>query len=565
MGTTTQKLQKVLTSKNAIKTAIKNKTGVAPGDKMSTYPSNINNLTIKTDAPMRVIGNGYYFQGNNIEWEAYPLSTIQADQACMFQNDESITYLNLGAYLKDVKPTYLNSMFENGYISSFDFGNVDLSQIKDGRFQSMFLNSQLTEVNFITNENKAPLDANYEYMFSGAYLDSFSMENLDFGDANMQYFLNYNNNMTTLNFKNITFGSNIDYGFPTLDNMFSDCHSLTSVNFDNVHIYNATAKKMFYNCKTLTTLDFSKCYFSAKPGLKINVDSMFSSCVKLTSLTILDNLNNFSFADNANPFNGIKTSGTFYYDPYWYTEDSPVEDTKFYKSLPSTWKKVALTYTITKNKSLSIAPVADQIVNQFATTVDIVYQLNTDGKISSRVITDRVIQDVAQASCTKNTTGKDRTVTLSYTKNGLTAKTTVVQKYLTSTFDLNGSSWKKSTSALVTGTYKYECYGGGEEINNLDETMYVTIPVGINSIQFDCYSDTEASDYMYIEDITYYKGYALEVSGENYHTSVVISFEDYFGEEWDKTQPIDFSIRYTKDGSVTEGTDKVYFGLTLLS
>ena len=49
MGTTAQKLQKVLTSKNAIKTAIKNKTGVDPGDKMSTYATKINDLEIQTE------------------------------------------------------------------------------------------------------------------------------------------------------------------------------------------------------------------------------------------------------------------------------------------------------------------------------------------------------------------------------------------------------------------------------------------------------------------------------------------------------------------------------------
>ena len=564
MGTTTQKLQKVLTSKNAIKTAIKNKTGVDPGDKMSTYASKINNLTIKTDAPMRVTSNGYYFQGNDMEWEAYPLSTIQADQSDMFSGDECITYLNLGGYLKGVKPTRLDGMFASSYIYSFDFGNVDLSQIGYKGFQNMFCDSQLTEVNFITNENKAPIDSNYEYMFQGTYLDSFSMENLDFGDANMQYFLYYNIYMTTLNFKNITFGSNTESYFPTLDCMFKDCHTLTSVNFDNVHIYNATAKEMFYNCKTLTTLDFSKCYFSVTPDSTIDVDSMFSSCSKLTSLTILDNLNNFSFADANKPFDSIKTNGNFYYDPYWYTEDSPVEDTKFYQSLPSTWKKVALTYNITKNKSLSIAPVAEQIVNQFATTVDIVYQLNTDGKISSRVITDRIMSGVAQVSCTKNTTGKDRTVTLSYTKNGLTAKTTVVQKYLTPTFDIDDSSWKTSTSTLVTGTYKYECYGGGEDVDSVAYYMYVTIPAGINGIKFDVHTDCEYADFLQILEYDYTRSDVIYESGES-HTSAEIYFDDLIGDEWDRTQPMTFEISYHKDGSVTEGADTVYFGLTFIS
>lgn len=556
MGTTTQKLQKVLDSKNAIRTAIQKKIGIDPGDTLSTYATVINNLSIKSAAPMKLNSSGEAFYSNDMSWEAYPLTVPQANQSSAFEDDKCVTYLNLGLYLKDVNPTHLNNMFTNAAITSFDFGNVNLAYIQDG-FRAMFANSSLDQVTFFTRSNNVKKNMPYSHMFANAYLTDLVIEDLDLGCAEMENFA-AQNLLTRVTLKDLTFEDTTGKGMNG-KLMFSENTKLTSVTLDNVHVYNGDLTGMFLECTSLVTVDFSKFYFHPY----CLIDEMFYGCTKLASVTILDDL--YNIACTSNVFYNIKTRGTFYYDPYYYNEEKRFEDTDIYLQIPSTWTKTPLIYGISKNKSLSISVAPDTIINQYTTSVDVIYNLNTDGTIGNRTITDRILSDTVKVSCTQNTTGKDRTITLSYTKNGLTAETTVVQKYLTPTFDLSGSSWKKSTSTLVTGTYKYECYGGGDEINNLDEAMYVTIPAGINSIQFDCYSDTEGPDYMYIEDNTYYKGYALGISGENHHTSVVISFKKYFGEEWDKTQPIDFSIRYTKDSSVAEGTDKVYFGLTLLS
>ena len=68
-----------------------------------------------------------------------------------------------------------------------------------------------------------------------------------------------------------------------MDNMFSDCSSLTSLylsNFDTSKVTNMYA--MFDNCSSLTSLDLSN-FNTSKVK---NMDSMFRNCSSLTSLDL---------------------------------------------------------------------------------------------------------------------------------------------------------------------------------------------------------------------------------------------------------------------------------------
>lgn len=549
MGTTAQKLQKVLDSKNAIRTAIQKKIGIDPGDTLSTYATIINNLSIKSAAPMKLNGSGDVFYGNDMSWEAYPLTVPSANQSGAFEDDKCVTYLNLGLYFKGVNPTHLNNMFTNAAITSFDFGNVNLAYIQDG-FRAMFENSSLDQVTFFTRSNNVKKNMSYSHMFANAYLTDLVIEDLDLGCAEMENFA-AQNLLTRVTLKDLTFEDTTGKGMNG-KHMFSENTKLTSVTLDNVHVYNGDLTGMFLACTSLVTVDFSKFYFHPY----CLIDEMFYGCTKLTSVTILDDL--YNIACTSNVFYNIKTRGTFYYDPYYYNEEKPFENTDIYSQIPSTWTKTPLTYGISKNKSLSISVAPDTIINQYTTSVDVIYNLNTDGTIGNRTITDRILSDAVKVSCTQNTTGKDRTITLSYTKNGLTAKTTATQKYIKPIVDL--SDWSVSTSSLVAGEYKYQCYGNEED--NITYYMYFTVPPGIKQMKINYNVDTEAADFL---EVTSDCGDIILNESGGSNGSQIVDLAALREQSYAPDQNIEFTIIYVKDSSVSEGSDTVYVGVQFLA
>lgn len=564
MGTTTQKLQKVLTSKNAIKAAIKNKTGVDPGDKMSTYVTEINNLEVKTPASFKIFGGTV--QGTYISLpenlEVYVTSKPANDQSTRFLNDEQISYMNLKNYMQDVIPTNLSNMFDYSYINEFEFGDIDLSQVVD--CSGMFVNSQLEKVTFPNNFafGKSTTSLNnggLHEMFYSTYLSTVDLQNENFNTDACRMFCGCD--LTDVTIKNVNFSMKSDQKLNdrTYDHreMFNGNTKLKNIVMDNVCFSNAALDSFFKQCTTLTTVDLSTCDLRWS-----DLSNMFHSCTKLTSVTILDDISTFS--DVTDMFKNITTTGKFYYDPYYVT-DEDVTNTAIYKILPSKWTMVPIEYTISAYKSLSISIPSDVIITQYVENVDVDYRLITDGNVGKRQITDRALSGTAtSASFGKNTTGKDRTVTVSYTMHGLTATVNVTQKYVKPTITVDGN-WQMSTSSKVTGEYKYECYGGGEEEHDSVHYLYVTIPPGINVIKFDCYTDAEGADYLYVSETSYTMEDVVYMSGVDYSETYECDLKELIGEDWDRTEPVSFDIRYEKDVSVAEGTDTVYVGLTFVS
>ena len=88
------------------------------------------------------------------------------------------------------------------------------------------------------------------------------------------------------NLQTITFGNNFDTSnVTTMQSMFSNCSSLTTLDVSNFDTSNVTNMYMiFTNCNSLTELDVSKW----DTGNVTNMNSMFSGCSSLTTLDVSD-------------------------------------------------------------------------------------------------------------------------------------------------------------------------------------------------------------------------------------------------------------------------------------
>ena len=87
-----------------------------------------------------------------------------------------------------------------------------------------------------------------------------------------------------------------DSGVTDMDNMFSYCENLTTLdvsNFDTSKVTNMN--RMFDNCTNLTTLDVS----NFNTSKVTNMNAMFKSCMKLTTL----DLSNFNTINVTNMYN----------------------------------------------------------------------------------------------------------------------------------------------------------------------------------------------------------------------------------------------------------------------
>lgn len=114
------------------------------------------------------------------------------------------------------------------------------------------------------------------------------------------------------------------------DKMFSQCTYLSYIDlsdFDTLEV--ASMEQMFYYDSRLTSLDFS---FSDLKKVS-NLDQAFQHCLKLTELKILSDMPNVS--STYYTFNGVETSGTFYYNKNY-------DYSRIISALPSTWTSEAV-------------------------------------------------------------------------------------------------------------------------------------------------------------------------------------------------------------------------------
>lgn len=122
------------------------------------------------------------------------------------------------------------------------------------------------------NANSSWMFASFSYSTGGGYHSEFT--SIDFGDD--------------FNTSNVT----------SMYQMFSSCHSLTSLNLSNFNTSNVTnMQDVFYNCTSLISLNLS----NFNTANVTNMRSMFEGCSSLTSLN-LSNFNTSNVTDMRNMF-----------------------------------------------------------------------------------------------------------------------------------------------------------------------------------------------------------------------------------------------------------------------
>ena len=248
MGTTAQKLNKILETKEAIRTAINNKGGtLTTTDTFASYPSAIDSLpsggsTLKTllDATKSTYYLFYYYIGTSInELISYSDTSSVTNMRYMFYNCQKLITI---PQLDTSSVTDMSSMFYNCYELT-NISQLDTSSVKN---------------------------------MSSMFYDCYELTNI----------------------------SQLDTSSATdMSSMFYNCQKLTTISqLDTSKCTNMN--KMFYNCFILTTIDIThmkitSTYYS---------DSFAFDCHLLTKLIIrnmdtIPNLATNSFA-NCDHFNG---------------------------------------------------------------------------------------------------------------------------------------------------------------------------------------------------------------------------------------------------------------------
>lgn len=224
MGTTAQKLNKILETKEAIRTAINNKGGtLTTTDTFASYPTAIDNLpsggsTLKT--------------------------LLDATKSCyyLFFNYAGTSANDLISYNDTSNVTNMDSMFSECInlttIPQIDTSNVtDMSNMFD-RCQKLITIPQL-------NTSKVTLMINMfkgcEKLVSISQLDTSSVED-------MGYMFCQCTNLTTIPQLNT---SKVTY----MNDMFENCSKLTTIDITHMNITSKSRSEYFaYNCYSLTKL-----------------------------------------------------------------------------------------------------------------------------------------------------------------------------------------------------------------------------------------------------------------------------------------------------------------------
>ena len=210
MGTTADKLNKLLNTKQAIKKAIVDK-GVDVGDdtKFADYPSKIASIPMEGVDPYfeylwNAITNNntdyqylfYNYNGSELDVSKLDTSNVN-NMANMFRNCQSLTTLDVSNW-DTSNVTDMNNMFSySGKLTSLDVSNLDTSKVKDMSY--MFGScSSLTTLD-VSNFNTTNV-TNMSYMFQSCNkLTSLDVSNFDISKVtNMIAMFSYCNALTSL-------------------------------------------------------------------------------------------------------------------------------------------------------------------------------------------------------------------------------------------------------------------------------------------------------------------------------------------------------------------------------
>lgn len=261
MGTIADKLQKLLSTKEAIKQAIISKgVSISDTDTFFSYASKIKQIEA---------GGG---TGGSEDWEITDCSHLFRDAARLDIFDE------IAAHIK--KPTsFYYAFYQNS--SNSNYRIIDMSKLGDTSAVTScaYMFGNCAYIQEINNFGDLSSCTDAERMFYGcSWLNKIDLSNVNFAalrDASNMFY----------NCKALT---KIDLTLPTLDNatyMFYSCSTLTDVNLKGI-LGSGTVTNMsfmFYQCSDITELDFAECNTS-------NVQTVSSSFARMSELISLLNL-----------------------------------------------------------------------------------------------------------------------------------------------------------------------------------------------------------------------------------------------------------------------------------
>ena len=246
MGTTADKLNKLLNTKQAIKKAIVDK-GVDVGDdtKFADYPSKIASIPMEGVDP--------YFE---YLWNA--ITNNNTDYQYLFYN-----YNGSELDVSNFDTSQVTSMYYMFYgcnnLTQLDVSNWDTSQVTTmyGTFNGC---KYITELD-VSNWDTGRVESMYG-MFDGCkYITELDLSNWDTGRVTSMY------------------------------GMFNNCSSLTELdvsNFDTSQLTNMSG--MFNNCSSLTSLDVSNWDINKVTG-SYQLSTAFNGCTNLVDLKAPKNIN----------------------------------------------------------------------------------------------------------------------------------------------------------------------------------------------------------------------------------------------------------------------------------
>ena len=278
MGTTVEKLNKVLKTKEAIRISINNKGGtLTESDTFSSYSTAIDNIqTGSGENPLQYIidnqeGNGkpscyylfYYYKGTSLDSVLKSLDFSKVtSMSCMFSSCSSLTTIPL---FDTSNVTDMNKMFyycsKLTTIPLFDTSNVtdmqytfyncskltsipqlDTSKVTymDYMFSSC---SSLTTIPQLDTSNVTTINSMFENCSNLTSIPQLNTSNV----TNMQY--------TFHNCSKLTSIPQLDTSKVTyMDYMFGDCTSLEKIDITKLASGTSQTNNFAYSCKTLKTL-----------------------------------------------------------------------------------------------------------------------------------------------------------------------------------------------------------------------------------------------------------------------------------------------------------------------
>ena len=276
MGTTADKLNKILESKAAIKAAIEAKGVSDVGDVLAEYPDKIASISGGGGGKF-VVPNGLKF-GYSSVFDATQFDTSQVtdmDQMFSYYRGASLDLSSLDTS----NVTNMGSIFSGAStLKNINMKGIDTSKVTTFRYS--FSNCQRLSSIDLSDLNVSSV-TELQGIFYGCGATSIILNNWDVRNVTDFKDMFYNCYKLT----SVDLSGFITSSATTLEEMFRSCSAITSIDVSNFDTSNVTNMNyMFYGCKIIESLDLSSFNLI---NLKYT-SGMFESCAALTNLLLPD-------------------------------------------------------------------------------------------------------------------------------------------------------------------------------------------------------------------------------------------------------------------------------------